>query len=180
MSDNCIHTENTKYVCDSDAIINLYIHFGNSANRTIWDLSKNNRLKLPEGVVKEIIKCSDELGKFMKDHREIFEVKIKSHHKLKDEIPRLEKLYGEEIRFNKLKYSGFWKSKAGRKSADSQVVALAKYMNCVVVTDDRAIKLVCALENVRCIGWAEFSRALGLIKSQQLFLNLGNDENMKH
>ncbi|MGC8743589.1 MAG: hypothetical protein ACP5T0_06905 [Verrucomicrobiia bacterium] len=94
---------------------------------------------------------------------------------MKIEIPRLEKLCGEKIQFNDQAYPGFWRSAAGKKSADSQVVAVALYMNCVAVTDDYAIKLACALENAQCIGWAEFARASELIKPQQPLLDFGTD-----
>ncbi|MCX7887742.1 MAG: hypothetical protein N3B01_10900, partial [Verrucomicrobiae bacterium] len=67
-----------------------------------------------------------------------------------------------------------WKSKAGRQAADAQVVAVAKLLKGVAVSDDRAVKLVCATEGVPCIGWSEFARGLGLIRPQQLDLELGD------
>jgi hypothetical protein len=44
----------------------------------------------------------------------------------------------------------------------------------VAVSDDGAVKLACALEDVPCIGWSEFARRLGLITVQQLQLKLGD------
>jgi hypothetical protein len=55
------------------------------------------------------------------------------------------------------------------------VVAVAKLLKGgVAVSDDQAVKLVCALEGVPCIGWSEFARRVGLIKPEQLNLNLGD------
>ena len=81
----------------------------------------------------------------------------------------MERVYGEPITVGKQRYQGFWASRAGRKAADSQVVAVAKVFGHTVVSDDTAVKLVCALENVPCISWAEFARRLGLAKQLSLF-----------
>ena len=134
---------------------------------------KTDELKLPEGVVREIIRGTDKLAKFIEKEKHSLSVAASTDRRLPGEIKQLENLYGETILFGQQKYGGFWKSKAGRQAADAQVVAIAKLQDGgVVVSDDRAVKLACALEGVPCIGWSEFARRLGLIKPQQLDLNL--------
>jgi len=101
-------------------------------------------------------------------------VAISTNARLQREVATLEKKYGERIVFGQQSYAGFWRSKAGRRAADGQVVAAAKWERAIAVSDDQAVKLACALENVPCIGWSEFARRLGLITVQQLQLNLGD------
>lgn len=46
------------------------------------------------------------------------------------------------------------------KAADGEVVTVGKVLVCVVVSDDRAVRMACSLENIGCIGWAEFARRM--------------------
>lgn len=135
---------------------------------------KSGGLKIPEGVVRELERGTDRLGKFVREQRGQLEVTAWQLPGLRPEVARLERLYGQKIRVGSQEYVGFWRSSAGRKSADAQVVAVAKLLEGVAVSDDRAVKLVCALEGVQCIGWSEFARRLGLIKPQQLDLDFGS------
>ncbi len=165
--------ESEIYVCDADSLINLHRHFGRQATSVLRRLSQTRKLRLPEGVVRELKRGTDKLAKFVQKHRQYIEVTARQIPSLHTEIPRLEGLYGEKIRLGTQEYLGFWHSKAGRKAVDAQVVAVAKVLEGVAVSDDQAVKLVCALESVPCISWSEFARRLGLIKPQQLNLNLG-------
>ncbi len=162
------------HVCDADCLINLYRHFGRKATRALRDLGKKGFVKLPEGVVREIIHSTDKLARVVRTQQQHFEVAAQHHPALHREIPRLERLYGEKIRVGTKEYGGFWRSKGGRKAADAQVVAVAKLLKGVAVSDDGAVKLACALEGVPCIGWSEFARHFGLIKPRQLDLGLGS------
>ena len=163
------------HVCDADGLIHLQRHFGRNAIRAMRDCGKKGGLRLPEGVVRELIQSTDKLAGFVQEQRQRLEVAARQLPALHTEIPRLERLYGEKIRVGTQEHAGFWHSKAGRKAADAQVVAVAKLLKGgVAVSDDGVVKLACALEGVPCIGWSEFARRLGLIKPQQLALNLGS------
>jgi hypothetical protein len=155
-------------------LIYLHRHFGRKAISALRGLGRTSSFKLPEGVVRELIHATDRLGKFVQEQRQHFELAARQISALHSEIPRLERLYGEKIRLGTQEYAGFWHSRAGQKAADAQVVAVAKLLKGgVAVSDDQAVKLVCALEGVPCIGWSEFARRLGLIKPEQLHLDLG-------
>jgi predicted nuclease of predicted toxin-antitoxin system len=162
------------YVCDADCLINLHRHFGRKALAELRRLGRNGALKLPEGVIRELIRGTDHLASFAEKHQKLLEVAISTNARLQREVATLEKKYGERIVFGQQSYAGFWRSKAGRRAADGQVVAAAKSEQAMAVSDDQAVKLACALENVPCIGWSEFARRLGLITAQQLQLNLGD------
>lgn len=161
------------YVCDADCLINLHRHFGRQALSKLRDCCKNSGLKLPEGVVREIIRGTDKLAKFVLQQQQTLQVTTRQIPMLHKEIPRLEKLYGQKIQFGTQEYAGFWHSKAGRRAADAQVVGVAKLLKgSVAVSDDEKVKLACALEGVTCIGWAEFARRIGLVKTEQLQFDL--------
>lgn len=159
------------YVCDTDSLINLHRHFGMKAIKELRRLSKEEKLKVPEGVIRELIRGTDKLANFAKSEQSWFIVTINSTPSLKEEIKRLENQYGQKIAVGGRQYQGFWSSKAGQKAADSQVVAVAKLFKGTAVSDDNAVKLACALENVPCISWSEFARQLGLIQPEQPSLN---------
>lgn len=154
------------YVCDADCLINLHRHFGRKAISALRDRGKTDALKLPEGVIRELIRGTDKLARFAKKEKKALCVTASDQPVLCAEISRLERQYGETIVFGQQRYGGFWKSKAGRQAADAQVVAVAKTIHAVAVSDDRAVKLACALEGVPCIGWSEFARRLCLIEPQ--------------
>ncbi len=89
-------------------------------------------------------------------------VRIARVHNLAGELARIERQYGEQIVVEAKTYPGFWHSPAGRKAGDGQLIAVAKILNAVVVSDDRAVRLACMLENIPCIGWTEFARRVTL------------------
>ena len=162
-----------KYVPDADALVNLYLHFKRTAINALKKLARRDALRIPEGVDRELRRKSDRLSGLMTTLRKqtarfppsLF-VKLRAQPKVRDEVVRLEKLYGQVIRVGRREYPGFWASRGGRKAADSQVVAAAKVLRGVAVSDDRAIALACALEGASCIGWTEFARRLGLMTKQ--------------
>lgn len=162
------------YVCDADCLINVYRHFGRKAISALRRYGKTSRLKLPEGVLREIIRGTDKLASFAKTEWKTVGVEIGNDSRLSAETARLENLYGQKIRIGTREYIGFWHSAAGRKAADAEVVAVAKLLIGTVVSDDRAVELACACEGVPCIGWSEFARRVGLVEPEQLNLNLGD------
>lgn len=115
--------------------------------------AKNGELKLSEGVVRELRRGTDKLGKFVqaqRPHLEIAAWQVPSPH---SEIPRLERFYGDKVQVGTWQYHGFWHSAAGRKSADAQVIPVAKLLQGgVAVSDDQAGQLACVKENVCCLG----------------------------
>ena len=157
-----------KHVCDSDRLIDLHRHFGRTCFRALRRLAKFGALKLPEGVVREIKRGTDKLAKFVKDNERFIAVSVMHDARIRDEVAILERRYGETIIYGNQKYAGFWKSSAGRKAADAQVVAVAKALGGTAVSDDRAVQLACSLEGVTCIGWAEFARRLNMAKQLEL------------
>jgi len=162
-----------KYICDADCLINLHRHFGRASFKALRSLGKRGALKLPEGVVREIKRGTDKLAQFIEKEEQVLKITVSNDPNLLSEIARLEKSYGEKIIYGQQEYGGFWKSSAGRKAADAQVVAVGKLFKSIVVSNDRAVQLACSLEGVSCINWAEFARRIGLVKPQQLKLNFG-------
>lgn len=155
------------HVCDADCLINLHRHFGRKAISALRHMRKLGGLKLPEGVIRELQRGTDKLGKFVREQRGQLEITARQLPNLHTEIPRLERLYGSKIRVGSQEYAGFWHSSGGRKAADAQVVAVVKLLkDAEAVSDDEAVKLACSLERVPCIGWSEFARRLALISPQ--------------
>lgn len=163
-------TPEETFVCDANCLINLYRHFGDASLKALRRLGESRALKLPEGVVREIMRGTDKLAKFLKKPGHALAIRVSDTVGLREEIARLETIYGERIRFGQKTYRGFWKSPAGRQAADAQVIAVAKKLGATAVSDDGAIQLACSLEGVNCIGWAEFARQIGLVKPKQLNL----------
>jgi hypothetical protein len=157
-----------KHVCDADCLIDLHRHFGRTCFGALRRLAKFGALKLPEGVVREIKRGTDKLAKLIKDNERFIAVSVMQDARIRDEVAILERRYGETIVYGNQKYPGFWKSSAGRKAADAQVVAVAKALGGTVVSDDRAVQLACSLEGTTCIGWAELARRLNIAKQLEL------------
>lgn len=156
------------YVCDTTALIDLYQHFPKNLKKLRVFVS-DERLKIPEGVARELKRKSDKLGKMIftwsgKYRR--FVVSIGHDQRLINELPRIERTYGDKVSVGGRDYPGFWHSPAGRKAADAQVVTVGKVLDYTVVSDDRAIRFACLLENVPCIGWTELARRTGLEENQ--------------
>ena len=155
------------YICDADALINMNRHFTRKT-REIRGLFLDGLAKIPEGVHRELREGTDKLAKNIDKWSNSIDFVIlwDSNEILKSELKRIEQNYGDSIVVGGVKYNGFWKSKAGKRSADGQVVTCAKVFNCAVVSNDKAIESVCLLENIPCIGWKEFARRVGLSKKQ--------------
>lgn len=159
-----------KYVIDTDAFINLDRHCRSRFN-VLRQAVSNGGILIPEGVYRELSRSSDKLSKNMKRWSSKYPhciVQINQDQGLKDEFARIEQTYGERISVGGQKYNGFWSSQAGKKAADGQVVAVAKVRGCTVVSDDRAVKFACMLENVPSIGWTEFARQKGMVSQPRL------------
>ncbi len=149
------------YLCDTDCLISLYKSFTSEFKRKIKVLVRSWDLKIPEGVKREITRKTDRISKIM---NEVFNHHPESVFYLKDDVLvrekffEIERKYGLKIHVGNISFEGFWKSASGKKSADGQIVAIAQIDGYIVVSNDRAISLVCMLENVPCITWTEFAR----------------------
>ncbi len=153
------------FVPDADTFFNLVNHFGaRRVGRALRGLAGQRRLKIPEGVVREVRRRSDSCRGLVDRLRENFPdcvVEFKTP-QLQGTLVRIERLYGEKIRVGKLEQDGLWSSPGGRKSADGQVVAVGKHLGGVVVSGDKKVGLACSLEEVECVGWAEMARRVGM------------------
>jgi hypothetical protein len=157
------------HVCDSSSLISIWRNFRRQAISALRREAKRGNLKLPEGIVREMKKGKDALAKFAGDYEKEVIVYIKRNPNLQKEFQRIEMAYGKEVVIGKQKFKGFWVTPSGKRGADGQVVAVSKVQGAVAVSDDEAVKRVCLLENVECIGWTEFTRRLGLVKQLKLF-----------
>lgn len=149
------------YILDADALINLHRHL----RKRMRGLSQAV-VQRPEGVYREICRSDDRLRTLVERWKRAqpqWVVGIQSVPNLSEEWQRIDQRYGEQIKIDKQFYSGFWRSRSGHKAADAQVVAVAKVLNGTAVSDDKAIQMACMIENVPCIGWAEFARRIGLV-----------------
>jgi len=157
-----------RYVIDANALIGLYRYFGSKAVRKLREMLKDKSLRSPEGVVRELLRGTDRIARFVKNHRSDLEISFKENPKLIFYLSKIETRYGEFIHIGRQKHPGLWSSPAGRRSADAQVVAAAIALQATVVSDDHTVQLVCSLEGVPCIGWAEFARRIGLVPQSRL------------
>lgn len=155
------------YVLDATTVIQLLEHFP-TAFGELRKLISQKAVKLPQGVFSELTRKSDKLKqKLPKWAQKYPQMLVKfSDPRLREELSQIEQKYGQDFYVGKKLHKGFWKSRAGRKAADGQVVAAAKVLGCVVVSDDKAVEGACSLEGVPCIGWAEFARQVSLIGPQ--------------
>lgn len=148
------------YVLDSTALIDLQFHFPGKI-RKLKEWIGQDRMKIPEGVFRELLHKTDTLNNLIQKWKQTnpdFVIYFNQPNKLSMDLVRIEQLYGEWITVGKREYPGLWKSPSGKKAADGQVIAAAKIVGGVVVSDDRAIRLVCMLEGIPCIGWMELAR----------------------
>lgn len=158
------------YVLDAGALIDLHRHF-RARFRELEHMAQKGQIKIPEGIFRELKRRTDKLFKaverWSKKNSDCI-VRIARTHKLADELVRMERQYGEQIKVGTESYPGFWHSPAGEKAADGQVIAVAKALNATVVSDDRAVRLACMLEGIPCIGWTEFARQINLTAHPKL------------
>lgn len=162
------------YVLDANVLIELQRHFPGQLRR-LRPMAENGQIKIPEGVCRELRRRTDELhkevGQWAKRNADCI-VRISQVRNLADELARIERQYGQEVVVGTKPVPGFWRSPSGQKAADGQVIAVAKVLNGTTVSEDRAVRLVCMLEDVPCIGWPEFARRATL-STQPRLLGIG-------
>jgi rRNA-processing protein FCF1 len=118
-------------------------------------LVKKGKIKIPEGVYKELRQKTDKLRKTIelweRDFSFVVNLDLNALTLLRD----IEKRYGLQFNIGGKVYAGFWKSASGKRSIDSQVLALAKARGWTVVSNDNSLHGACMLEDVRCQRWEE-------------------------
>lgn len=161
------------YILDANTVFQLFNHFPTAFGQLRRFVSQGV-MRLPQGVYNELTQKSDRLkrkiSKWAQKYPQML-VRFDRHSdpRLREELGQIERKYGPDFYVGQQPRRGFWKSRAGRKAADGQVVAAAKVLGCVAVSDDIAVEGACLLERVPCIGWAEFARQIR-IRQQQLEL----------
>lgn len=128
--------------------------------RKLRKLAQSGRLKVPEGVYKESQRQTDKLARTIKQWRDKYSVVVDLDNKALGLLRSIERKYGQPFSLGNIKYPGFWKSPSGRKSADGQVVALAKSRGWTVISNDNSVHGACMFENVKCYRWEEIGRLL--------------------
>jgi hypothetical protein len=118
------------------------------------------KLKIPEGVHKELQQKTDKLAKSIEQWEKKYSFIVHLDHKALELLPDIERKYGPPFSVGGITYPGFWKSPSGKKSVDAQVVALAKSRGWIVVSNDNSIHGACMLENVESRRWEEIGRLL--------------------
>jgi hypothetical protein len=126
----------------------------------LLDLVKSNQVKIPEGVYRELLISTDKLAETLQKWQSNYSLVVKLDYKALALLPGIELKYGPQFNQAGMVYKGFWKSASGKKSADSQVVALAKSREWVVISNDVSIHGACMLEGVICRRWEEIGRLL--------------------
>lgn len=143
---------------DADALINIQRYYP-EALKEVSRYAKDGRIVIPEGVYREISRKTDRLKHMVQTWHEKYGAVIQiDTPTLHTELARMETAYGEAILLGKQERRGFWKSRSGKLSADSQVVAVSKTNGYIAVSNDQAVQDACHIENVPCIGWQEFYR----------------------
>ena len=138
------------YCCDADALINI-----ERANlfRHLRKLAQRSRLKIPRSVFAEVRRGSDRIRSNLDRWNQQYEIVIQLDHTALTYLPDIELKYGPRFSIGSINYSGLWNSSSRRRSADPQVIALAKSRGWIVVTNDHSIHGACAQEDIRCYNW---------------------------
>jgi len=152
-----------RYVCDTNALINLK-GGGDFLDRLEW-LAQEERLFIPVAVFLEVCRGSDVLEKKMRRWRQRYPGLI-----VDTRVPGFGDLWRTyELRYrDPFDYPGH--PQKGLKNqakgcinvgADAQCLALAKTREAVLVSDDKMVSAIAALEGIPRIDWMEFARRLG-------------------
>ncbi|MBM4463328.1 MAG: PIN domain-containing protein [Chloroflexi bacterium] len=124
------------------------------------DLVKSGRLKIPEGVYRELRQKTDKLANVVEQWEKKYHFVVNLDYRALELLPDIERKYGPQFNIGGKNYPGFWKSPSGRKSVDAQVMALAKTRGWIVVSNDNSIHGACMLEDIACRRWEEIGRLL--------------------
>jgi uncharacterized protein YacL len=153
---NLIPPQNV-FCCDSASLIDLR---DAGLLRKMRGLVQSGRLKIPEGVYKELKQKTDKLAKTIEQWEKKYSFVVSLDYRALELLPNIEKEYGPQFNLGGNNYPGFWASSSGRKSVDAQVLALAKSRGWIVVSNDNSIHGACMFEDIECRRWEEIGRLL--------------------
>ncbi|MBI4556587.1 MAG: DUF4411 family protein [Candidatus Hydrogenedentes bacterium] len=126
---------NPIYCLDADALINIQMYYP-EALKQLNRYAKDGKVVIPEGVYREICRKSDRLNTMVQAWHEKHSAVIRlDTPTLRVELARMEGSYGEKINLGKQRRKGFWSSRSGKLSADSQVVAVCKINKYIAVSN---------------------------------------------
>jgi uncharacterized protein YacL len=145
------------FCCDSSALIDLR---DAGLLRKLRTLVQRGRIKIAEGVYKELQQKTDRLAKTTEQWKKKYSFVVNLDSKALELLRDIERKYGPQFSVGGKTYPGFWKSPSGKKSADSQVIALAKSHGWIAISNDNSINGACMLEDVECRRWEEIGRLL--------------------
>jgi hypothetical protein len=121
---------------------------------------RSGAVKTPEGVYRELAERTDQLYKVIQLWEKKYAFVVTLNTLALTHFQELQKKYGTPFVVGNITFKGFWAGKRGQRSADAQVVALAKSFSWVVISNDSAVTGACMLENIPCRHWQEFGRLI--------------------
>ena len=137
----------------------------------LHESAKKGHICFVEGVYRQLTDTSTKIGNKIKNWD-----KYGCLHNLttieQSLMKYLDIRYGPPFHIIKGKnYPGFWKTEGAGGGVDSQIIAVAKEREYLVVSNDNSIHGACMLENVGCIRYEEFGRRLlaGTLVQSKLF-----------
>jgi hypothetical protein len=144
-----------KYVFDANIFIKMQRLFNRDVFVSLWDsidtLIKDGIIISSDEVFEEIAASDDELLDWVKDRKSIF---VKSDENIQSLVRDILKSFPKLV-LNPGKANG----------ADPFIIALSKYKDCSLVTDENRgsivspkIPIICEQFGVRCIKFIEFLR----------------------
>lgn len=154
---NVSFVQHEVFCCDSDSLINLR---DADLLRKLRSLVKNGKVKVPGGVYRELQRKTDKLAKTLQTWKKKYSLVVELNHRCLELLPDIEEKYGGPFGIGGKTYGGFWASSSGRRSADAQIVALAKARGWIAISNDNSIHGACMLEDVVCRRWEEMGRLL--------------------
>jgi len=96
-------------------------------------LVHRGRVKIPEGVRRELKQKTDQMAKTIEQWGKKYSLVVNLDNKALQLLRNIERKYGPQFNIGGKNYPGFWASSSGRKSVDAQVLALAKSRGWIVI-----------------------------------------------
>jgi hypothetical protein len=125
-------SNNIRYIFDSDALINLFLHYPTDIFKQLWtnfdDLLKTHTIISSSEVFKEIGGKENELGKWAKQNKAIFLKPTMA------ELVIVQSIFQVPHFQNNIKPTP---STAVTPQADPFIIAQAKNHNCTLITDEK-------------------------------------------
>lgn len=160
-----------KYVVDSDSLINFMEHEPRLVRVSLRDAVRKGDVFIPDRVVAELLRHTDglsaQIDQWKRRWPQQVGVQLRDPHALRL-YAHIQNTYTADFPYGRRRVRGLGKSPAGTRSADPQVIALAKFQGFTAVTNDNSMLIVCLIEGVPTISWAEFARRIGPLSGPPL------------